>query len=121
MSKKSADKPWASTSYSERTQEENLDAVYKKCIYLWEDPPDFTIVYGTRGCSARYKAESRLWFFQNYIRIPAESQNNPLYKEIIAIKKEFFHGVGTSTKIPFRTHGISWPEIETFIEKVKSL
>jgi len=107
-------------SHAKAPQESDLLGIYNKCVRLWEKPPDFTIVYGTRGCSARYKNGSRLWFFPNYIRIPTESQNNLLFEETIALKEECFPNLRTKTKISFNKLRIDWPEIEAFIEKVKA-
>ena len=106
-------------SHSEVPQERDPVGLYEKCIRLWEEPPDFTIVYGTRGCSARNKNRSRLWFFPNYIRIPTDSQNNSLFEEIVTLKEDCFPYLKTKTKISFDTPGIGWPEIEAFIKKVK--
>lgn len=106
---------------NEEIQRGDVLNMYDKCINLWEELPEFTIIYGKRGCSARHKKGSRLWFFQDYMKIPTEEQNNSLFETIITIKEECFRNVTTKTKIPLRGFDIDWEQVSTFINKVKSV
>jgi len=106
---------------NEENQRGDVLNMYDKCINLWEELPEFTIVYGKRGCSARHNKGSRLWFFEDYIKIPTEEQNNNLFETIKTIKEECFRNVTTKTKIPLSGFDIDWEQVSTFINKVKSV
>jgi len=96
-------------------------SIYKHCIKLWEDPPVFTIVSGRQGCSAKHNNRPRLWFFPDYVRIPAEGQGNNMFKSIKEIKEKLFPNASTKTKVDISGPGFDVDRLYTFITEVKKL
>ncbi len=95
--------------------------LYQQCQEWWEEPPLFTIVPGTQGCSAKYRKSPRLWFYPDYVQIPSEGQGNGLFESTREIKERLFPSARTRTRVFFGDPGVDVDRLRTFVDEVKRL
>jgi len=92
----------------------------KKCDELWEELPDFTILQGTKGSSARHKEKPRLWFLPQYFQIAPHGKGNDVYKVLCEILHNNFTDIRGESRVLFSSQDFSWDKFENFVAYVKN-
>jgi len=95
-------------------------ASQRKCENLWQEP-DFTIVQGTVGSSARYKNKPRLWFLPKYFQIAPHGKGNDTYEVLRKTLCKYFNDVRGESRVVFSSSDFSWDKFKDFVMDVKSI
>lgn len=88
---------------------------------LWSSVPDFEIVQGTRGYSARFRGEPLLWVYPNRFQIAPAGKGNVHENAVRALRDARFPEVTAKGSARFEAAHFSWERLAAFVDDVRHL
>ena len=88
---------------------------------IWQESPDFTIVQGTIGCSARHCNGPRLLFFPDKFCIAPKGKGNRLYEDIRKVLLKYFTNITGKAGVKWSSPDFSEEKFKKFVAEVKDI
>ena len=88
---------------------------------IWKELPDFTIIPGTVGCSAKHYNEPCLWFYRDRFCVPSKGKGNRLEDIILEILPKYFRNITGKATVRYNSSDFAWDKFKDFIEEVKDI
>ncbi len=89
--------------------------VYQRFRRLWSSAPDFEIVDGTVGCSARYRGEPLLWVYPTRFQVAPAGKGNVHENAVRRLRNSHFPEMTTKGVIGFGSTYFTWERLEGLV------